>query len=62
MIKSLVYAINKHRNIVTEDIVKDQSDTEFPLTLFQCKLRPLVTEYIIKDESNAEFSLIYFLS
>lgn len=26
IIKSLAYVINKHRNIVTEDIIKDESD------------------------------------
>lgn len=29
MIKSLAYVINKHKNTVTEDIIKDESDAVF---------------------------------
>lgn len=62
MIKSLVYVTNKHRNIITEDITRIESDAAFLSMSHHTKFRPLVTEYIIKDQSDVEFPLIYFLS
>lgn len=47
--KSLAYVTNKHRNVVTEDIIKDESDAEFLLMFCHRKFRPLVTEYVIKN-------------
>ena len=48
MIKSLTNAVNKHRNMVTESIVKDESETVF-IDVLSKKFRPLITEYVLKD-------------
>lgn len=39
IIKSLAYVINKHRNIVTEDIIKDENDAVL-LMVCHRKFRP----------------------
>ena len=45
MIKSFVYVIDKHRNIVTEEVIRVENDVKFLSMFCHRKFRPLVTVY-----------------